>query len=296
MHWSYAEIEKADGDLCQGDILLPTEALITILDSAHRWFLDPKYLGFILITQTCDMVRRDRELCKTPYLEIAVIRPLRGYLLPLLKQTCNWIGHKFFPSSDRDKAYELLDRIMNQNEATLGLFYLHPEAEIGIAEESVALLRVSIALRSEHYNALVNARKGRLDPEFANKLGWLCGNLYSRVGIRDWNEYPDDKIVAKQIRKQLLQDSGDDCPEFVDYSKELSKAIENKKVDLRNKTEAEIQELMAQYPLQNYKAKAIDAVTKILTEQGISEGTIKKVRNNLSNNTEFTSAVKQGSS
>lgn len=124
-----------------------------------------------------------------------------------MRQQCEWIGDRYFPSTERNRANDLIDRIINQNEAALGIFYLHPEASIGIAESSIVLLRVSIALRAaEHYDTLVAARRGRLHPEFANKLGWLCGNLHSRVGIRDWKENEEDQKMASEIKRTMLDD------------------------------------------------------------------------------------------
>jgi hypothetical protein len=231
MHWSYTE--NVNGDLAQGDILLPTDSLRRSLDLVHPWFNDPKYLGFVVISQTCDLVRRAGEQCKTPYVEIAVVRGLRAYTLSLLRQQCEWIGDRYFPSTERNRAHELLDRVINQNEHALGLFYLHPEATIGIAEVSVALLRVSIALRSEeHYDTILAARRGRLDPEFANKLGWLCGNLYSRVGIRDWKETETDKKAASEIKRRLLDDSDDQGPKFVECPRAFLERLKDGTVDL----------------------------------------------------------------
>jgi len=266
-----------------------------VLQQVHRWFADPKYLGFVVISQTCDLVRRNGERCKTPYLEIAVVRPLRAYLLSLLKQQCDWIGDRYFPMSEKGRANELLDRVINQNESALGLFYLHPESSIGIAEESVALLRVSIALRAdEHYETLIKARRGRLHPEFANKLGWLCGNLYSRVGIKDWKETEEDKKIATKLIKGLLDETEYLGPRFVECPKPLRKARENGTVDLRQATAAEIEAEIAKHVTAPYKTTAIEAIARILRDQGAEEALIRKVQQNLNNDPAFNSSVRTG--
>ncbi len=59
-----------------------------------------------------------------------------------------------------------------------------------------------MAFRSDHYELMRDARCGRLQSEFANKLGWLVGNLYSRVGTPDW---PKDEL-KKKIKKCLELD------------------------------------------------------------------------------------------
>lgn len=294
MHWSYTP--KADGDLRQGDILLPTEDLRKAMDTAHKWFNHPKYLGFLVISQTCDLVRRGGGLCKTPYIEIAVVRPFRGYVLTLLRRHCVWIGDRFFPKSEWRTATELIDRIINQNESTLGLYYLHPESEIGIGEGSIALLRVSIAMRAyEHYDTLVSARRGRLDPEFANKLGWLCGNLYSRVGIKDWKETKEDKKNAEFIKNSLLSDDVGTGPKFVDCPEKLLEELRDRKVNLQAETASIIEDTIRKYSEKPYKEKALDAVYRVLQRQNIDEAIRIKVRNILQNDPDFMSSLRQGS-
>ncbi len=71
-----------------------------------------------------------------------------------------------------------------------------PDADVEIGEDAVAFLRVSVAFRSEHYSAMQKARCGRLKHEFATKLGWLVGNLYSRVPTQDWEESTLSKKVS----------------------------------------------------------------------------------------------------
>src|SRR5690606_8754619 len=83
---------------------------------------------------------------------------------------------------------ELFERIFNQNEQSLGLFFLHEDSDSGIYEASIAMLRISVALKNEHYHTLMNSRKGRLNEEFRAKLGWLIGNLYARPATRDWRD------------------------------------------------------------------------------------------------------------
>lgn len=294
MHWSYSE--KTDGDLAQGDILLPTDKLRAALDTAHKWFNDPKYLGFVVISQTCDLVRRGGGPCKTPYIEIAVVRPFRAHVLALLRQQCAWIGDRYFPLSERNRANDLIDRIINQNETALGIFYLHPEATIGIAESSIVLLRVSIAMRAaEHYDTLVAARKGRLHPEFANKLGWLCGNLYSRVGIKDWKETKEDQEKASEIKKAMLDDADDRGPLFVECPKKFLDDLSRGKVNLRGESGPAIEAKLNEYHAKPHKEKALDAITRVLEGQKIEPATRTRIRNILNSDSEFVNSLRQGS-
>jgi hypothetical protein len=203
-HWTYAEVSP-DADLMQGDILVPTRELQGIFQEIHPHFLNPKYTAFLVTTQSCDMARRNGTNCSTRYLNIAVVRQLEDVLHDLLAHVCKPLSSGVYLHESKGEANRLLQRLFNQNEQSLGLFYLHEDADAGIAVPSVALLRVGVTFRVEHYNVLVQSRRGRLGPEFTAKLGWLVGNLYSRVGTPDWSE---PKEREKQL-KSLIQDTFD---------------------------------------------------------------------------------------
>lgn len=64
----------------------------------------------------------------------------------------------------------------------------------------VAYLKLSIALKSkEHYDKCLAAKKIELADEFKAKLGWMVGNMYSRVGTADW-----EGIMSAQARMDML--------------------------------------------------------------------------------------------
>ena len=56
-HWTYEAIPP-EADLAQGDILEPTSALREVLREIHPYFLNPKYVAFLVLSQSCDLVRR----------------------------------------------------------------------------------------------------------------------------------------------------------------------------------------------------------------------------------------------
>ncbi len=205
-HWGYAKFEATD-DLEQGDFLIPTEELRSVLNLVHPHFCDNKYTGYLVITQSCDLVRRDGDLAKARYVNIATVRPLQLILYQLLATRCESVCGAFLKSGWRE-AWELLERITNQNENTLGLFYLHPDSDLEFASASVAFLRVSIALRADHYEILMNARRGRLKPDFQAKLGWLVGNLYARPASRDWADSEDGKNGQSDAIHDVLKNAG----------------------------------------------------------------------------------------
>lgn len=66
----------------------------------------------------------------------------------------------------------------------------------------IASLKVSIALKSNlHYEQCLAAKALELSDEFKAKLGWLVGNIYSRVGTTDW-----DSIMTASQRKDMLNE------------------------------------------------------------------------------------------
>ena len=73
-----------------------------------------------------------------------------------------------------------------------------------MATRSVALLRVKFSLRSEHYKILQQSRRLGLSDPYASKLGWLVGNLYSRVATPDWEDQESKKNASKVQAKKIL--------------------------------------------------------------------------------------------
>lgn len=63
IHFTY----KNEADmlsLCQGDVLEKTDALMGILEEVHPYFLKDEYKYFMVLTQSCDLVRRGVRIVK----------------------------------------------------------------------------------------------------------------------------------------------------------------------------------------------------------------------------------------
>lgn len=189
MDWIFHAAEP-DSALSQGDVLLPQESLLKALREVHPHFCNSKYLGFMLLTQSCDLLQRGADrACKAPHLEICTIRALDDYIFSILDAECAPVAPGIYSDSDKPRARDLLTRVFNQNEQALGLFYIHQAPDVtGLVVPAIAVLRVSVALRTEHYEMLRQCRTASMDPAYAAKLGWLVGNLYSRVGVDDWHD------------------------------------------------------------------------------------------------------------
>jgi len=117
----------------------------------------------------------------------------------------------------RQRLVDFLTKLLNNNDTRY--FYFHDDPSLGPVEPHVAFLHLSIAIRSrDHYETCLKARKCSLDDTFQAKLGWLVGNLYSRVGTKDWVPNVEDK-AAFDRRLGQLADS-------------VAKWMPDKKVDL----------------------------------------------------------------
>jgi hypothetical protein len=190
MHFTYCGDRATD--LLQGDILTQTPEILAVLKEVHPHYAnntDNRY--FIILTQSCDLVRGrpSDDPCASRYIAIAPVRPLA---LIVQRETARLAEPNLSTptpvcsSRARNRLHNFLERLFNNNEPNF--FYLHEDPSMGFPESCCAFLRLSIALRAkEHYNTCLNARLLQLDESFRAKLGWLVGNLYSRVGTKDWD-------------------------------------------------------------------------------------------------------------
>jgi hypothetical protein len=204
-HWTYSEIGE-DADLFQGDIIGRHPSLLGVLERVHGHFCDSKYLAYVVITQTCDLVVRKARQCKAKHINLAVVRSLEDLVPTIFPRSLIADMPAVYREEARGETEELLERLVNQNEQAHGMFYLHPDADVEIAVPAVCLLRISIALKSvEHYGLLKVARRGRLSTEYRNKLGWLTGNLYSRVDTKDWADHPGGEDDVKSLISGFIE-------------------------------------------------------------------------------------------
>jgi len=236
MHWTYQKFE-ADSDVEQGDLLLPTPALAQVLNQVHPHFCGDKYLGFCVTTQSCDLVGRPQP--KAGYISIASVRSMLDVAPRIFASTGGQVVPGLLRSGSKAAVRELLERLLNQNEQSLGLFYLHPDESIGIGVPCVVFLRVTVALRNDHIDVIKAARKGRLAPEFQSKLGWLTGNLYSRVASPDWSDEAGDKALPALIDQYLDPTSSDFAPLWIADS--LVESASQRGISLDNHSAADAQ-------------------------------------------------------
>lgn len=203
-HFTYKNEIHRD-QLCQGDLLQVTDGIKEIFRICHPYFLRDEYRYFIVLTQTCDLVLRG-SCCKSKYITIAAVRSFHDYLI---RATENYTKRKgdliLLEENKQASVQQLLERVLNNNESEH--FYLSEDASFDFYEPMVACLKVSIALKSElHYQTCLSAKVLELTDEFKAKLGWLVGQMYSRVGTPDW-ESENRKDEYNQRISEIINSS-----------------------------------------------------------------------------------------
>jgi len=164
--------------------------------------------------------------------------------------------------SVRDKLSHFVEQVLNNNASDF--FYLHPQPELGFSEPSCAFLRLSVSLKSvEHYQTCYAARLLSLAPVFQTKLGWLVGNMYSRVGTDDWIP----KAATPDQFSQKIKDILDELCDFVD-AKKLRIAEKSASPDFSTKSKQEIREYIKNTKVPQRREEILTAVEEVLLEMG----------------------------
>lgn len=232
-HFTYKEANETDKiNLCQGDVLKITPELSEIIKECHPYFQKEQYRYFIILTQSCDLVKRDGK-CKTSYITLSAVRSFNDFINKKAKEY-NIIenkGFKLLEDAKFNTISQLVERIYNNNENEY--FFLYKDLNLNFAEDMVAYLKVSFALKVElHYEKCLNAKIMELSDEFKAKLGWLVGEMFSRVGTVDWYKF--------QQRNELLKYICDDLKNrFIVSDKKrltlINKAISNENNNIKSR-------------------------------------------------------------
>ncbi len=206
MHFTYQELDNTK-DLMQGDILERKNELYDILYSYHKHYAThPDYKYFIVLTQSCDLIRRENR-CKSPYITLAAVRSIDTLLRRQLKEYQHGSSLEaelnICAEEEMSKLKDFLVKLYNNN--IPGYFFLRRDPVINLNSDYVAFLNLSISIKAnEHYDKCVNTRFAHLEPIFQAKLGWQVGTHYSRVGTQDWapdfvTEEKFSEIIDEQV-------------------------------------------------------------------------------------------------
>lgn len=190
MHPMY--LVRKDPNLWQGDIIDREKLVATNALRGHQDYIELRddFVGFCIVSQTCDLVRIPGRRAPVDFICLAVIRKLTDV---------------FSAGTAKDKTKQLLERIINHRENKEGYFYLHTEPSVIVEDGAVVDLRTTFSLHEQHYEQILGARKLSLDEIFANKLGWMAGHLYSRIPNFEWNDLKaDSEESAEQFVERML--------------------------------------------------------------------------------------------
>jgi hypothetical protein len=215
-HFIYTDDIDKDG-LYQGDLLKRTPDLLDVLSKFHRHYADKEnYKYFIVLTQSCDLIRRNGKTSSSPYITIAAVRPLNEALRREAKEYQDWWQQpkNIIDSKARERLDNFTFSLLNNN--VPNYFYLHEDISLGISERCCAFLALAVAIRSEHYEKCLKAKTAQLKEDFSIKLGWLVGNMYSRVGTKEWDEHYGKGQAEKEM-SDILKET------FITFSKDKIK-------------------------------------------------------------------------
>ena len=159
----------------------------------------------------------------------------------------------------------------------------------------MALLQVSVAVRArEHFGTLVAARSGRLKAEFQSKLGWLIGNLSSRVATEDMPRSQREAMISQFIDSQSEDDQ--DVPRWVPKSHIL--LASRAKANIVGLTRSQIAAVLATHrpdsPMESALTRVVESLRELLPE--VQEEQIDQVRKRLAADPVFQSACKPAAS
>jgi hypothetical protein len=260
MHFTYDEIRPTE--LMQGDVLERTSAIDALLEEVHpHFFQHLKNLFFMVLTQSCDLVPRAAGgKCKAQYIAIAPVRSLDVVVARYISDASAADVRSSLPViSDKvkTKASEFLARVMNNNEP--GYFFLEGK-DTPLGSDCAAFLNLSIAIKSEiHFATCLEAKILQLRPDFQAKLGWLLGQLFSRVGTQDW----DQKVLTKKV-SAFLKDAAIWVPDAkIAYLEEAFARSRDANPDAEM-TAMDVASALKQAPTR--KHMIIDRATKVIAE------------------------------
>lgn len=199
MRFIFKPLDSIDkNSLCQGDIIQRTPELAETLSQAHDYYGQADdYTHFVVLTQSCDLVRRSGRI-NAPYITLAAARPLTVVIAKFLNSNINHIDKsdiRVMKLSSRKRLEEKLERLIHNTDD--GLFYIPEDGCETIPEDLCVFLHLSVALRTDHYQTILNNKIAEIDDVFRAKIGWLTGNIYSRVATPDVEEFVENSRKYK---------------------------------------------------------------------------------------------------
>lgn len=196
MHYTYEECDSSQ--LFQGDVLRKEPELEKILNTTFPDFPAYKDYHYLLVlTQSCDLQQRDGKPSSSPYITFAAVSPASEAIWLEARKYQEWwqIPARIVDSPSYNRMHSFAMQLLDNN--VPDFFYLHEDASLGTVSPYCAFLRLKLTLDIAVIDACRNAKIGQISESFRAKLGWLVGNMYSRVGTKEW-----DHNHATPVEKQ----------------------------------------------------------------------------------------------
>ena len=200
-HYAY-QTPNGKRTLCQGDILQRTKPLVAHLRKYHSYYAKHKnYKYFMVLTQSCDLVRRKGKPCTSQYITIAAVRPVEEVLLrEAAKKQDDWQKKaEVISAKDAEALVSFAKSLIDNNKERY--FYLHTDAQLGIKQNCCCFLQLAVSLKAEHYDMCLEAKVCELQEPFQAKLGHQIGHMYNRVGATEWDDNHSDYSVDTFARE-----------------------------------------------------------------------------------------------
>jgi hypothetical protein len=283
LHFTYASGAK---DLAQGDLILKTRAVRSLIDRIHPHYAKDDYTHLLVLTQSCDLVRREGKACKARYITLAAVRPLRLVIeREVAAHQDDFAAYAgVCPKRVQGRIEDFLERLFNNNVDEY--FFLHEDLQVGFSESSCAFLRLSVPVRAaEHYDDLMAERVLSLTDVFQAKLGSMLGRMYARVGTPDWvPDHTSDGDFRALLQKALLRE--------VRFVEDEQLRLAKKSAPIVLSREA-TQQHIDQTQVPKKKERILDAVLSIVTSAcDLSPDQAKKVRLLLNNDPALSPLLK----
>lgn len=266
------EGDYVEGELRQGDILVRNGQLRDAVAEAHQYYaIADGYDFFLVLTPTCELVKRNGR-CSSRYITLAAIRPLLlviGRQLEHYKKSIKAPG-LYCQLDKRVQAEQFVMRLLHNTED--GYVFLPKELFKGeVEDDRCAFLKLSIALRSSHYQSCIDAKIQQLAIDLSAKVGLLAANLYGQIATEALEEQADVNVneIIGDLKRRTL-DQGDVFWLSRQRIKEFDKAVRAKGKALgRDLSLSEATSLIQDIP-SDQKLLA-NRIGELMTSKGIAD-------------------------
>lgn len=185
--------------LYQGDIIHLKDDLKTNFLSNFNLGFDPEYL--MIVSQTCDLVRRSNRPPKIRHVNVALVRPFKNFLKYAVQElnVTEIENTKVINDSSLNVLKtKLFDLINNCNSKSH--FFLPRKSPF--KEHMIVVFNTTYPLRfEEQYELLLKNRVLSLKNEYKAKIGDVYATLFDRITV---NELIDKKDWSKDKLKILI--------------------------------------------------------------------------------------------